>query len=213
MDVPFDEVKAHFQALFLGQRHRRPDPARALDRATRRPRKAQRAISLRAFSPAARREEAELTLRRFAPELGLRPIVAMDDVRTAQARTRRAAANTRRANPGAQALLRRRHRRRRALRPRRRRAVHRHRRARQPALSRPGLPVSGGGRVRHRRRHQLSRRGIRRMRSATIARDTKETRIAGAVDASKAAAATRSPPAFASSITCWSCSPSTAAST
>ena len=50
------------------------------------------------------------------------------------------------------------------------------------------------------------------MRRATIQRDTKETQIAGVLEASKAAAATRSPPASASSTTCWSCSPNTAAS-
>ncbi len=31
VDVEFEDVKAHFQELFLGQRHRRADPARTLD--------------------------------------------------------------------------------------------------------------------------------------------------------------------------------------
>src|SRR4029079_13186292 len=39
----------------------------------------------------------------------------------------------------------------------------------------------GRGRVRHRGRHQLSRRGLSIMRSAAVQRDTKETRIQGSL--------------------------------
>ncbi len=46
-----------------------------------------------------------------------------------------------------------------------------------PLVHRPRLPVSGGGRLRDRGRHQLSGGGLRRMRSAAIERNTKETRI------------------------------------
>ena len=53
--------------------------------------------------------------------------------------------------------------------------------ARESALHRSRVPVSGGRRLRHRGRHQLSRRGVPVVRTAAIQRDTKETRIQGSL--------------------------------
>jgi HAD superfamily phosphatase len=80
IDVPFEETKAHFQSLFLGangtegliQREKwiaNPGTLEALAQQFR--------FAIFTGRP---REEASLTLRRFAPELTFDPLVAMEDV-------------------------------------------------------------------------------------------------------------------------------------
>jgi HAD superfamily phosphatase len=75
IEVPFEEMKAHFQKLFLGgliQREKwiaRPGVLEKLS--------AQFQLALFTGRP---REEADITLKRFAPSLNFDPIVAMEDV-------------------------------------------------------------------------------------------------------------------------------------
>ena len=140
------------------------------------------------------------------------PIVGMDDVEQPQARARRPAADPRRqSRPQASATSATRWTTRAAPAP--------------PSVPFIGIaapanpryvdlvvPVPGRRRVRHRRRHQLAGGGVRRMRTATHPARHQRDADRRHARRSKAAAATRSPPASASSITCWSCSPSTAAS-
>jgi HAD superfamily phosphatase len=74
-EVPFEEMKAHFQELFLGGlilREKwiaRPGVLQKLSEQFR--------FAIFTGRP---REEAALTLRRFAPDLTFHPIVAMEDV-------------------------------------------------------------------------------------------------------------------------------------
>ena len=74
-EVPFDEVKAHFQQLFLGgliDREKwiaRPGVLEKLAGQFR--------LAIFTGRP---REEADITLKRFAPNLTFDPIVAMEDV-------------------------------------------------------------------------------------------------------------------------------------
>jgi HAD superfamily phosphatase len=76
-DVPFEQVKAHFQNLFLGegglilreQWVAKPGTLEELSRAFR--------LAVFTGRP---REEALLTLARFAPELEFAPLIAMEDV-------------------------------------------------------------------------------------------------------------------------------------
>ena len=56
VDVAFEEVKAHFQSIFVGERRpARPDPARTLDRPLRRPGKARARPFASPSSPAVRK--------------------------------------------------------------------------------------------------------------------------------------------------------------
>ena len=79
LDVPFDEVKAHFQKLFLGngadgliQRERWVARPGALERLNQ-----QFQFALFTGRP---KPEAQITLTRFAPQLEFRPIVGMYEV-------------------------------------------------------------------------------------------------------------------------------------
>ncbi len=178
VEVPFEEVKAHFQSIFHGNgtdglilRERwmaRPGTLEKLNRQFR--------FALFTGRP---RWEAELTLRRFAPAAR---VFARSSAWTrcgGTSRRRRAAANTATANPGATAYY-------------VGDTVDDARCARAAGVPFIGIAPPANplyidlvflfqerGRVRHCRRHQLTRRGIRDMRQAAIRRDTKETRIAG----------------------------------
>jgi len=80
VDTPFEQVKAHFQSIFHGngtdglmlreQWVARPGTLEKLNRQFR-----------FALFTGRQKWEAELTLRRFAPELEFSPIVGMDEVR------------------------------------------------------------------------------------------------------------------------------------
>jgi HAD superfamily phosphatase len=75
VDVPFDDVKAHFQKLFLGgliERERWVAKPGTLERLGE-----QFQLAIFTGRP---REEALLSLNRFAPQLAFDPIIAMEDV-------------------------------------------------------------------------------------------------------------------------------------
>jgi HAD superfamily phosphatase len=79
VDVPFEEVKARFQQLFLGNGD---DGLIMRERWVARPgalEKLNRDFNFAVFTGRPR-EEAAITLRRFAPGLVFDPIVAMEDV-------------------------------------------------------------------------------------------------------------------------------------
>ena len=79
-DLPFEEVKAHFQKLFLG--------AGGVEGLINREKWVARPGILEALAEVYRlavftgrpREEADITLKRFAPNLTFEPVVAMEDV-------------------------------------------------------------------------------------------------------------------------------------
>ncbi len=75
---PFEDVTRSLSGHLSRQRQRWPDPARAVGGAAGRAGKAERAVPVRASSPAGRSAEADLTLQRFAPELVFDPIVGME---------------------------------------------------------------------------------------------------------------------------------------
>jgi HAD superfamily phosphatase len=81
MDVPFEEMKAHFQSLFLGARGDGAGGLIQREKWVARPgalEKLAHQFRLAVFTGRPR-EEADLTLRRFAGALAFHPIVAMED--------------------------------------------------------------------------------------------------------------------------------------
>ena len=80
IDIPFDEMKAHFQQLFLGTNGTEGLISR--EKWIARPgvlEKLAEQFRLAVFTGRPR-EEADITLKRFAPDLTFDPIVAMEDV-------------------------------------------------------------------------------------------------------------------------------------